>query len=1113
MPVVRLHQGDLAPPEHLVAVADTKGAAQAAVIGKVTGIAGKAWIVHDGAKRAAAVEAPVQQGDVIETEAGGRIDLVLADRSTFSLKDKGNFTLDEFAYDPRAKTGKSLFTVVQGAFTFVSGEIAKTAPEASGIRTPVMTIGIRGTTVAGAVDESGATSVALLADPGSNFVGELVLSKPGGESFTVNTAGAGLVGATASSTWAVSANAAATVATFAPPAIAPPATAPALPPAPAATPGLAPGGETGKAGDAKGGETGEGKAAAGVEPPVDGTKGPGDGGAAIVGDVGPIGTIEPIPLPPPPPIDTNLPPIGGPLLGGGDGQGGSLGGEIGKTGPGGDGGGLFGPGEGSGGTEIISGGFNDPPPPPGPAYIAALASGSAVTGSISAVDPDGDPLTFNIGAVPAASLGTATMTGSTWTYLPGAVTGIDEFSIAISDGNGGSGLHLVHVDVVSSSTFTLPAGWSEIDLSGFSTAATVTGNLGADKIVGSVYGDTIDGGNGADTLVGGGGGDRFDLDHPAQATDTLTDFDIAEGDSLHCVYASPGAFYMLSPTRMRGLATGTGGVDFAGSSDNPTTANFNFTAWGGNGSFLSIVDNSASLTGSLYPDLLVFGGTTSGKTMTGGLMDDVLQDFSANGNSLFGGAGNDYLSAGDGDDYLDGGDGNNTVIGGAGSDTASYAASTTAITANLVAGTVSHDSTATDTVSGIERVVGSAYGDTFVTDGSAAVTAAGGAGNDTYSITGLPGADIVIDDSSGTDAIVFGFTDHGMDYAVRDYEMSGSDFIVTFEGGGTVTILADGIETYDDGSGQTMNLTAAGGQTAGQDIVIGSGAEATLSGGDGNDALVWASGTIVELDGGTGSGDAADFRKATTAVVADLSSGPPSATIAGNPAVTLTGIERLRGGSGDDVFTGDANDNQFMGGDGDNIITGGGGSDTVDYADQSAGVTVSLAAGTATHGTSSDQLFTIDNVIGSDFADTIAGDANANWISGNGGDDTIALGGGADTVVATKSGTAIVSDFSVGDGDAVELHNSEFSLGSSGTLTNGTDYFESTTAWTGSGQDYNGTNPSGAGVVAIFDGVSSTDLYYSSDLNNASSANSTHIAHLANVDTSALDAANIHLAV
>ena len=232
-------------PSHLLLVADaapaTAGhdaAGHHAAIGKVTATQGDAFIVRGTERIAATAEAPVYQGDSVETGAGGQISLVFADRETFVLKDRGMMALDEFSFDPVHKTGSATFLIAQGAFTAVSGDLAKTSPDAFHIATPTMVIGVRGTTVSGNVSADGATTVALLPDPGSNFVGEMVLGPlGGGEAIVVNTAGSGVINATSGSSWSVSANAGASVAAYAPAAVAPPVSAPSLPaaePAPTA---------------------------------------------------------------------------------------------------------------------------------------------------------------------------------------------------------------------------------------------------------------------------------------------------------------------------------------------------------------------------------------------------------------------------------------------------------------------------------------------------------------------------------------------------------------------------------------------------------------------------------------------------------------------------------------------------------------------------------------------------------------------------------------------------------------------------------------------------------------------------------------------------------------
>ena len=82
--------------------------------------------------------------------------------------------------------------MVEGAFSFISGEIAKTGEDAMTVKTPVATIGIRGTTVAGkAAVEGNENSFTLLQDADGG-VGEISLTNAGG------TQVLGQVGATTS---------------------------------------------------------------------------------------------------------------------------------------------------------------------------------------------------------------------------------------------------------------------------------------------------------------------------------------------------------------------------------------------------------------------------------------------------------------------------------------------------------------------------------------------------------------------------------------------------------------------------------------------------------------------------------------------------------------------------------------------------------------------------------------------------------------------------------------------------------------------------------------------------------------------------------------------------
>ena len=89
-------------------------------------------------------------------------------------------------------------------------------------------------------------------------------------------------------------------------------------------------------------------------------------------------------------------------------------------------------------------------------------------------------------------------------------------------------------------------------------------------------------------------------------------------------------------------------------------------------------------------------------------------------------AGNDRLAGGLDNDTLIGGGGADTLDGGEGVDTADYSASTEAVQVYLdgTAGTGGH--AAGDTLSNIENLIGSSYGDTLTGDDADNVIESGG---------------------------------------------------------------------------------------------------------------------------------------------------------------------------------------------------------------------------------------------------------------------------------------------------------------------------------------------------------------------------------------------------
>jgi hypothetical protein len=112
------------------------------------------------------------------------------------------------------------------------------------------------------------------------------------------------------------------------------------------------------------------------------------------------------------------------------------------------------------------------------------------------------------------------------------------------------------------------------------------------------------------------------------------------------------------------------------------------------------------------------------------------------------------------------------------------------------------------------------------------------------------------------------------------------------------------------------------------------------------------------------------------------------------------------GGAGNDAMTGDENTNVMSGGPGDDTLDGRGGvddldggpgGDTVSYASESAGVVVSLGAGTGGPSGAVDVLRNFEGATGGSGNDVVAGTDASEHFSLGAGDDQLNAGGGNDT--------------------------------------------------------------------------------------------------------------------
>jgi len=219
------------------------------------------------------------------------------------------------------------------------------------------------------------------------------------------------------------------------------------------------------------------------------------------------------------------------------------------------------------------------------------------------------------------------------------------------------------------------------------------------------------------------------------------------------------------------------------------------------------------------------------------------------------------------------------------------------------------------------------------------------------------------------------------------------------------------------GSSYASVLNAMGGN----DSLVGGIANDTMDGGAGNDTLQGGVGNDT-LAGGAGL-DTTSYANATGAVTVNLGTyngvvnqyiGSASGA-AGNDY--LIDIENIIGSEFNDTLTGNALANQIsgLGGrdtlaglGGNDTLDGGAGDDTADYTGANSAVQINLGTGTPTAGgDGSDTLISIENLIGSGFADSLTGSIGANSFSGGSGNDTLLGDAGNDTLAGGAGNDSI----------------------------------------------------------------------------------------------------------
>lgn len=147
-------------------------------VGAVQEVTGAATVTHlDGTTETIVNGTPIYQGDIIETDAAGAVNIKFVDETSFAVSEDARLAIDEYVYDAGTQSGETNFSVLKGMFVFTSGLIGRDDPDDVHIETPVGSIGIRGTIIAGNVNSGEITVVE----------GAIVLTDPHGHEVTLAT--------------------------------------------------------------------------------------------------------------------------------------------------------------------------------------------------------------------------------------------------------------------------------------------------------------------------------------------------------------------------------------------------------------------------------------------------------------------------------------------------------------------------------------------------------------------------------------------------------------------------------------------------------------------------------------------------------------------------------------------------------------------------------------------------------------------------------------------------------------------------------------------------------------------------------------------------------------
>jgi hypothetical protein len=123
-------------------------AQQPAAAGHIKVVTGSAFIVRQNTTLPAKPGDAVYAIDTLKTDADGTLGMTLMDDTRLSLGPSSEVRLERYVFAPAEGGLGMVLNFVRGVAAYVSGRMAKLAPDAIRLETPAAIVGVRGTTVA-----------------------------------------------------------------------------------------------------------------------------------------------------------------------------------------------------------------------------------------------------------------------------------------------------------------------------------------------------------------------------------------------------------------------------------------------------------------------------------------------------------------------------------------------------------------------------------------------------------------------------------------------------------------------------------------------------------------------------------------------------------------------------------------------------------------------------------------------------------------------------------------------------------------------------------------------------------------------------------------------------